>query len=470
MYKIKFEGNYDNMNNTEIKKNTLEYIANNRLLEGVNKVYVATSGGADSMALLNFLVEYKEELNIEVASVHVNHCIRGETADRDENYVKNACDKLGVEFVSFSANREGIEVPEDASEEWARQLRYNFFARLIQPGTVIATAHTLSDQAETVLFRLARGGYGLRAMSGIQAKRDGFIRPMLGLVRQEIESLCEEYLTETFMTDETNLTDDYSRNKIRHHVIPVLKEINKDAESSIEKAVNRMLKAQEYIEKQASIKMKLAETEHKNTYSIEEFYGVDEVVLEEMILQLLDKTGCRSEQFVTVIKNYIDKCEKGTPFEQLAGVLEVSKETNVVVTNRYISIVNEVDVPKGKCVTGMTLNPLGDYSFRVEKVSYDQFKERCTSKFMLCHFADADKLNLDTCVIRGRKLGDTFKPACKHEVQVSKVMKNIPIAHRGFVPMIECNGKIIWVWGAGLTDGFTPTEETKEVYQFIPLA
>lgn len=147
------------------------YILENNMIGGATKVYVATSGGADSMALLATLVEFRNELGIEVGAVHVNHGIRGETARRDANFVKDYCSSYDIEFVLFDAEQDGVKVPENASEDWARQLRYNYFSKLINKTTKVATAHTLSDQAETVIFRMTRGGSGLNGLSGIPPVR-----------------------------------------------------------------------------------------------------------------------------------------------------------------------------------------------------------------------------------------------------------------------------------------------------------
>ena len=193
-------------------------------------IAVGFSGGADSVCLLHFLSTIKDEYDILIKAVHVNHNIRGGEAKRDENFCKDFCKRHGIEFISF-----GIDVPSlskergQSEEECGRAVRYECFKRA---GTSkIAVAHTLSDSAETVIFNLARGT-GLKGVSGISPVRDNIIRPLIECTREDIEHYCKEHSLQ-FVTDSTNLSDDYTRNKIRHGVIPVLKDINPSFEKSI---------------------------------------------------------------------------------------------------------------------------------------------------------------------------------------------------------------------------------------------
>lgn len=134
------------------------------LFKSGDRVIAACSGGADSMALLLFLLRHRRTLEIEVLATHVNHGIRGETARRDADFVADFCRRNGVELFLYDAVQEGIEVPPRPSEDWARGLRYGWFDELAaREEAVIATAHTMSDQAETVLFRMARGTGSARA-------------------------------------------------------------------------------------------------------------------------------------------------------------------------------------------------------------------------------------------------------------------------------------------------------------------
>ena len=142
----------------------------------------AVSGGADSMALLRILLALQPEFGYTLSACHVNHGLRGESADRDEAFVRAECAGLGVPLRVFHAAEMADTVglpPEHAGEDWARRLRYACFARLCEEGIdAVATAHTANDQAETLLLRLARGT-GLHGAAGIRPKRGCYLRPLL---------------------------------------------------------------------------------------------------------------------------------------------------------------------------------------------------------------------------------------------------------------------------------------------------
>ncbi|MBQ5336384.1 MAG: tRNA lysidine(34) synthetase TilS [Oscillospiraceae bacterium] len=201
--------------------NTIERFG---MLEKGDHVVAALSGGADSVCLLLALNELRDELGINVSALHVNHCLRGEESDRDEAFCRDLCERLSVPFVCgrFDVNAEA-EKMKMSTELAAREIRYRFFAELTH-GRKLATAHNANDNAETVIFNLTRGT-GTKGIAGIPPVRDNIIRPLLGVTRNEIESFLAER-GQDFVTDSTNLSDDYTRNTIRHNVIPVLEKIN----------------------------------------------------------------------------------------------------------------------------------------------------------------------------------------------------------------------------------------------------
>ena len=191
------------------------------------RVLCAVSGGADSVCLLHVLYEHREALGIELCVAHFEHGIRGEESRRDAAFVEALCDKLGVALCMESgdtpalARREGMSM-----EEAARKLRYAFLeeAASAHGCDCIATAHNADDNAETLIFNLTRGS-GAKGLCGIPVQRGNIIRPLLSVTRQEIEAYLRERGIE-HITDSTNLSDDYSRNLIRHQVVPVLERIN----------------------------------------------------------------------------------------------------------------------------------------------------------------------------------------------------------------------------------------------------
>lgn len=181
-------------------------------------VICAVSGGADSVALLFALYLQKEKLGIRLSAAHFNHHLRGEESDADARFVRELCHRFDIPLyegeAQVSSGKKGLEAA-------AREARYAFLKSL--PGK-IATAHTADDNAETVLLHLVRGT-GLKGMGGITPVGENLIRPMLLVTRQEVEEFLEEYCLR-HMEDSSNGSDQFLRNRLRHHVMPLLKAEN----------------------------------------------------------------------------------------------------------------------------------------------------------------------------------------------------------------------------------------------------
>ena len=207
-----------------------------KMADIINKLYLppqcrrvlcAVSGGADSVCLLHVLYEHRERLGIELCAAHFEHGIRGEESFRDAGFVETVCKNLGVELCVKSGDTPGYAQSEGLSmEEAARKLRYAFLEEAAAKLNCdfVATAHNADDNAETIIFNLTRGS-GAKGLCGIPMQRGNIIRPLLSVTRKEIEEYLREKGIE-HITDSTNLSDDYSRNLIRHQVVPVLKDIN----------------------------------------------------------------------------------------------------------------------------------------------------------------------------------------------------------------------------------------------------
>ncbi len=181
-------------------------------------VVCAVSGGADSVALLFAMYLLKEKLDIRLEAAHFNHNLRGEESDRDADFVKNLCDRYDIPLHMGSAH---VVAGKKGLEAAARDARYGFFETL---NGKIATAHTADDNAETVLMHLIRGT-GLKGLGGISPVRGKLIRPMLLVTRQQVLDFLAEYHL-AYVEDSSNETDAFLRNRLRHHVIPLLKQEN----------------------------------------------------------------------------------------------------------------------------------------------------------------------------------------------------------------------------------------------------
>lgn len=195
-----------------------QFILSHRLVECGDTLICAVSGGADSMALLTGMYLLRDKLGIILEAVHFNHCLRGEESDADEAFVVDYCKSLNI---PIHICREQITAGKKGLEAAARDARYAFFETL---SGKIATAHTADDNAETVLMHLLRGT-GLRGLGGISPQRGRIIRPMLGITRQQVLTFLGEYYV-SYRNDSSNDTDLFLRNRLRHHVMPLLQEEN----------------------------------------------------------------------------------------------------------------------------------------------------------------------------------------------------------------------------------------------------
>lgn len=216
-----------------------------------NDVVIAgVSGGADSVCLLFILCRLQERLGFQVKVCHVNHGLRGREADADEEYVKELCTRLEVPCRIFHEDVELIAAKRKQSlEEAGRSVRRAAFGTMCREngGTKIATAHHRDDNAETVLLNIARGT-GLKGLCGIRPVQGIWIRPLLASDREQIETFLKEQGL-SWCTDATNEEDEYTRNRIRHNVLPVMKEqINAGVVRHLEELSMQSLEVWEYLE------------------------------------------------------------------------------------------------------------------------------------------------------------------------------------------------------------------------------
>lgn len=238
---------------------------NSNIIPEGGRILVALSGGADSVSLVHYLARNSQKLDITVGAAHYIHGIRPEDAERELMLVNSLCKNLGIELsvgrgdVPSYAKANGMGL-----EEAARELRYEFLRQTAREKgfDLIATAHNRGDQAETVIFNLTRGS-GLSGISGIAKDTSDLIRPLLGTSRADIEEYCRENHLD-FAVDPTNADVRYSRNMIRHEVMPLLKGLNPQAEEAIVFASEAAALADDYIKMQAAALVKEAEMLRKD--------------------------------------------------------------------------------------------------------------------------------------------------------------------------------------------------------------
>jgi len=270
------------------------YVQKYHMITGNDKVIAGVSGGADSICLLFMLIRLKEEMGFAIHAVHIHHGIRGEDADRDERYVRKVCESEGIPIsvcrkdVPRYAKEHGM-----TEEEAGREVRRQVFqqVRKEQGGTKIALAHHRGDNAETVLHNLCRGT-GLKGLGGIAPVSGVWIRPLLCVIRPEIESYLEKWGI-SYCTDETNYENIYTRNKLRNKVLPYLEaNINENAVLHMAETAEQMQALGEYIREEALRRKEscvkrtdaggllLLEKEHENIPEALKSYVMYEIICE----------------------------------------------------------------------------------------------------------------------------------------------------------------------------------------------
>ncbi len=414
------------------------------LLKGVERIAVALSGGADSMALLCALLELKDELNIkEVSAAHFNHKIRGEEALRDQNFVAEQCEKLGVklylgcEDVPKFAQKNGVSL-----ELAARMLRYEFFETL--DADVIATAHTASDNVETVIFNLTRGA-GLSGLCGIPYKRERYIRPLVLCTRDDVENYCAQNKID-FVTDSTNLCDDYTRNKIRHNVVPVLKGINE----SVENAVNRMTAS---LREDENFIDGIAQSDFEcrslcDGLSLSGFDELHPAIAKRVIAKYCANLNIDADNFH--INGIYGICISG-------GKISLPRDKSAFVENEKLKITDNKISPQAV-----------NFSVDIKRQKNDLF-ENCEKvhNLLLKNILACDKI-MGQLVLRGRMSGDKIRLKNKNCTKTLKKLfceYKIPQAERESWPLLADDNGVVWIHKIGVAERAAADETSEYVYK-----
>ena len=264
------------------------------LISPADKVIIAVSGGPDSMSILNYLYENKEDYKIEIIVCHVNHGIR-ENANLDEEYVKKYCEDRNI--MLFIKHEDVVSLAKKSKrglEETGRIVRYNFFEEIAnsEKANKIIVAHNKNDNAETIIMNVIRGS-GLSGLKGIEEKRGKYIRPLINCSREEIEEYCKkENLNPRH--DESNDDNTYTRNKIRNIVIPYIKnEFNPNIVDTLKRLSDIIKEDEEYLEQKTEESFdRLASREgEKISFVVRDFNNEDRVIQKRLIQKAIKEVA-----------------------------------------------------------------------------------------------------------------------------------------------------------------------------------
>lgn len=416
------------------------------MFSGVKTIAVGVSGGADSMCLLEILSKLKQEYDIILKVIHVNHNIRGQEALRDQNLVEDYCRKIGVKCTVFSLDIPTISKEMGiGEEECGRIKRYECFSRA--ECDCIVTAHTLSDSIETMIFNIIRGT-GTKGLCGIPSVRDNIVRPLIDCSREEIETYCHENDI-PYVVDSTNLTDDYTRNFIRHNIIANFNKINQNYASAICSAMEILRAENDYLEKCKDEMLNAACCE--KGYKASVFASADPAVRRRSVADILDKHMQKDTE-----KRHIDLVDAAIVKGE--GKIELSKDLFIKIKNDIISfetLKNFADKWESPCENNTFTTPCGKYY--IELASAAEYRN--------VNAVDADKI-IGKLLMSSRQEGDVFYSKKRNNTKTLKKLFNeasIPAHERNNVAILRDDENLIWIDGFGTDGKYLPDINSKNV-------
>ena len=436
------------------------------------RLAAAVSGGADSMALLLLLRQLQPRFGYTLSACHVNHGLRGQSADRDEAFVRAECARLGVPLRVFHA-AELAPPPAHAGEDWARRLRYTAFVQLQGQGIdAIATAHTANDQAETLLLRLARGT-GLHGAGGIRPRRGCYLRPLLCLSRAETEAVCRA-AGQPWVTDETNDTDAYARNRLRHSALPALESTNAAAVQNLARFCEKAARADAYLAAGAAKLLAAARLPGAEpAWQLALLQAADPLLLETALHSLVAPVRDAEEKYVQLLCAVV---RQGSGAVQLTGQVRFCAGNGCLRQETLPQALPE----QPECLPQQVpflpekqpeFRLRGGWKGKAELLTAD-FEE----KIQVVHKKDlknrADYARITTLyaglVLRTRQPGDVYRPAGRavHN-RLRKWMNeaDIPAQQRDTLPLLAAGSEVLWVCGSGFAEGLAPDETTTQILQ-----
>lgn len=371
--------------NNKVLKTVKKY---NMLSKG-DRVLIGVSGGADSIALLEFFVSVKEKYDLDICVAHIEHGIRGEDSVNDAEFVENYCKKLGVNFYLKTIDAPNLaKKAKMGVEEYSRMARYDFFNTI--ECDKIATAHNLTDNIETLLFRLARGT-GLKGACSIPAVRGKIIRPFIEVSSGEIRKWCNDNNI-PYRVDCTNSDSAYSRNLIRLEILPLFEKLNANYQDNIENFISDVNEDYAFIDDYVkSIYPKIVKN---NEIDLQKLNELDLSIKKRILIMFFDENGYSLNRI------------------HLQSVIDITLKSGKSQIKENVFAISA----KGK-IRLAKFNDLNKKDEFVTKIlNIDEFKDK-----NIDFYCDCDKI-VGNIIIRAKQAGDRIKPAGRN---VSKTLKKL---------------------------------------------
>ena len=423
-------------------------------------IIVGYSGGADSSLLLYALSHIAAERGVRVCAAHINHMFRGDEADSDEAFCREQCSRMGIPFRSLSTDVGKLARERSQSdEECAREVRYGFFsdiaceieAAMPDARVYIATAHNATDNAETVIFNLTRGA-AICGMSGIPPVRDGhIIRPILHIPKEQVLSYCAQ-LGIDYVTDRTNVECVYTRNRIRHMVLPQLHSINPSLEAAVLRMTESLREDAEYLECEARALYSSFHQGHNRALTCEMLLSIHRALRSRVLCLFFEENGAGYEH--THIDCAMRLISRGGDFSlSLIGKLRLVSRGGTLRIEPDEKTSAEAEEWSVTLSLGENILPEGRIFVCRDAEEIEKIKTQNVYNLFIQHSLSGDTIN-NTFVARSRREGDVILSG-GHRHKVKKLFSDgkIPREKRPCLPIVERDGDIVWIPTLRARDG-----------------
>jgi len=464
------------MHNEDLVQIVRYDILKNDLFQRGSGIVIGLSGGADSVCLLKILKELKNEFELKLTAVHLNHNLRGREADEDQAFVEDLCANWNIELEVFKKDVNEIARKKKISvEEAGRITRYGLFNQVLaeRKSQYIAVAHQKEDQAETVMLNILRGT-GLDGLCGMSMKQGNIIRPLLNISRKQIEEFLQKEKI-PYRIDSTNLDSDYTRNRIRNELFPMIRSMfDIDPVSRLVRISALVQDERDFLEHTAETAYNEVVVSHSDAVKIylEKFKSIPAAIKKRIIRKAWEKInkGRQNLEYVHV-EQILNLCRNGTTGKKVVlpreiearisyGCLVLSPKTPQKAGSFYYPIQpgGVIRAAEAGGILEAGIMPAQD---AFEKYGHpENIRERdCIQLF------DYDKLK-GNLVLRSRTEGDVIKLAgLGGEKKLKKffIDEKIPREKRDNIPLVAQGNKILWIVGMRTSEEFKAKRNSKNI-------
>jgi tRNA(Ile)-lysidine synthase len=445
---------------SKVRKTIKKYLM---ISEGY-RILIGLSGGPDSVCLAVILDKLKADFNLSLIAVYIDHGLRPDETEKEKDFCRKFCKDRGIGFIEKSVDAKGYAQERGLNlQEAARELRYQIYEDVAKEikADAIALGHNANDQAETVLMRLLRGS-GRKGLSGIPPVRGKIIRPLIEIERSDIEAFLSQDMCLNYMTDSSNLKDDYLRNWIRLTIMEELKKKNPSVVKDICRTADIFREEDEYLELIVT-KTLMRLISRKDDNSIQLFLAplemIERPILRRALRRAVDATHCLRRITYDHIENIIDLIKNGKAGDRLSlpDNVRVIKDYSVLIitTDKPVKISEyEIHPPCEIFIEGAELEL---------KATWEKDrKDLGDGKFSV--LLDAGNMHFPLKV-RSRAEGDYFYPmgfGKRKKLQDFFVDEKVPRDERDRIPIVVSGNDIIWVAGYRADERFKVTDKTEK--------